>query len=209
MFKMRWLVIGLLAAWGAGFAATALAGDENLVYVSDNGAMLAADRQGDDGNSGPGGGPGAPGMDADEGGAGHGPGMGGHHGGPLANLDLSPEQRGQLKTLRRARRDKLQAIQNSLQDAREDLHELLKGGGKGDDFNAKARAQDEKVLDLAKKLGQERFESILEIRGILTPAQLKKFDETGPGGKWRRGMHGRGAQGPSARRDKPDMDPES
>jgi protein CpxP len=207
MFKMRWLVLGLLAAWGVGFAATALAGDENLVYVSDNGATLAMDSPGDDGNSGTGGAAGAPGMETDEGGPGHGPGVGARRGGPLAGLALTPEQRDKLRTLRRARRDKLQAIQNSLQDAREDLHDLLKGGGKGDDFNAKARAQDEKVLDLAKKLGQERFESILEIRGILTPEQLKKFDEMGPGGKWRRGM--RGAQGPSAQRQRPDMDPES
>jgi protein CpxP len=209
MLKMRWMVLGLLTAWGAGFAATALAGDENLVFVSDNGAMMAMDGPGDDGNSGAGGGPGAPGMESEDGGPEHGPGMGGRRGGPLAGLNLTADQRAQLRTLRRARREKLQAIQNSLQDAREDLHELLKGGGKGDDFNAKARAQNEKVLDLAKKLGQERFESILEIRGILTPEQLKKFDEMGPAGRWRRGAHGRPGQGPSARREQPDVDPES
>jgi protein CpxP len=206
MLKMRWMLLGLLAAWGAGFAASALADDRGLAPPPDSGMMLAMDGPGDDGASGPGGAPGAPGMEGDEGGPGHGPGMGGRRGGPLAGLNLTQDQRDQLKTLRRARREKLQAIQNSLQDAREDLHELLKGDGKGDDFNAKARAQNEKVLDLSKKLGQERFESILEIRNILTPAQIKKFDQQRPGPGWQRGRQG---QGPSANRDKPGMDPES
>jgi protein CpxP len=209
MLKMRWLVLGLLTAWAAGFTAAAMADDFGMAPPPDSGMMLAMDGAGDDGgNSGPGGAPGAPGMEGDEGGPGHGPGMGGRHGGPLAGLNLTQEQKDKLKALRRSRRDKIQAIQNSLQDAREDLHDLLRSDGKGDDFNAKARAQNEKVLDLAKKLGQERFESILEIRSILTPEQIKKFDQQRPG-LWRRGRQGRQGQGPAAGQNKPDADPES
>jgi Spy/CpxP family protein refolding chaperone len=133
--------------------------------------------------------------------------MGGPHGGPLAGLDLSAEQKAKLKELRRGRRDKMQALQNSLQDAREDLHDLLQSNGKGEDFNAKARAQNGKVLDLAKQLGQERFESILEIRAILTPEQLKKFGRFRPG-MGRHGMRHRMGMGPAANA-KPPMDSES
>jgi Spy/CpxP family protein refolding chaperone len=205
MNKMRWWLLGLVTAWGIGFAATALADDLGMAPPPDNGPMLAMDGPNDDGSGGPGGAPGAPGMEGEDSAPEHGPGL---RGGPMAGLNLTQAQRDQLKTLRRARRDKIQSIQNQLQDAREDLHDLLRGSAKGDDFNAKARAQNEKVLELAKKLGQERFESILEIRDILTPEQIKKFDEHRPG-PWRRGMRGRQGQGPAAGAQRPDLDPES
>ncbi|HXB97194.1 MAG TPA: Spy/CpxP family protein refolding chaperone [bacterium] len=205
MFKLRWLLLGLFTAWGVGFAATALADGQGMAPPPDPGRMLAMDGPADDG---PANGPGAPGVEAGDGGPGQGMGMDHRRGGPFARLNLTDDQKDKLKALRRSRRDKVQAIQNSLQDAREDLHDLLKSGGKGGDFNAKARAQNEKVLDLAKKLGQERFESVLEIREILTPAQLKKFDEERPGGPWRPGPRGRNGQGPAAE-SRPDPDPES
>jgi len=200
MNRMRWLVLGLLVAFGAGLAATALAEEQGWMTPQGGDLMLVA-MGADDSN-------GAPGMDGDEDGPGRGgPGMGGPHGGPLAGLDLSVDQKAKLKELRRGHREKMQALQNRLQDAREDLHDLLQSAGKGEDFNAKARSQNEKVLDLSKQLGKERFESILEIRAILTPAQLKKFGKFRPG-MGRHGMKGRMGRGPSAEA-RPPMDTES
>jgi Spy/CpxP family protein refolding chaperone len=131
----------------------------------------------------------------------------GPHGGPLARLNLTQDQREKLKLLRRARRGKLQEAQNALQDAREDLRDLLTSTDRGEAFNDKARAMNAKVQDLQKKLEEQRFESILEIRAILTDEQIKKFNEMGPGGPWH-GGHGRGPRPGKPDQQGPDPDRE-
>jgi len=126
-----------------------------------------------------GGGPMGPGM-----GGPMGPGMGGPGGlgmgGPehmLDPLDLNPVQKARLKDLRRARRERLQKLMNALNDAREDFEDLLNSGDQGPGFEKRIRANHAKMVALQQSLDGELFESILEIRGLLSPAQLKKFNQ--------------------------------
>lgn|GEM_PF-2255277 len=163
MRKLQWMVVALLAAWGLGLTAGLLA--EGMV-PDDGGALLAL-------GGGPDG-PGGPGED-------HGPGMG--PGGPegggilpgggrlLKALDLSQDQKDKLKALRRANRSKLQAAQNALQDSREDLRELMEKGSASDEQLTAKHAEQQKLQMALEDL---RFQSILDARAILTPAQRKK-----------------------------------
>jgi Spy/CpxP family protein refolding chaperone len=108
----------------------------------------------------------------------------------LDSLDLSDAQKARLKDLRRARRDRIQKMENTLDDAREDFGDLLLGSGQGPEFEKKARAKHAEVAAAQQALETELFESILEIRGLLTPAQLKKFN------KIHRSLAARGPFGP-------------
>jgi Spy/CpxP family protein refolding chaperone len=198
MRKLQWMAMALLAAWGLGLTAGLLAdgpacaghGDEaTLGLAPDDGGTLLALGGGPDGpggpgdDQGPGMGPGGPG----------GPGGGGMPGGGrlLKALDLSQDQKDQLKALRRAKRGKLQAAQNALQDAREDLRELME---KGDASDAQIMAKHAEQQKAQAALEELRFQSILDARAILTPAQRKKAAELMKQGMGRRlgGRRGRG-----------------
>ena len=118
-----------------------------------------------------------------------GPGLGGPGmvgpgpGGPdmmLDTLDLRAAQRARLRELRRARRDRLQKLENAFQDAREDFGELLAGPQQGAAFEKAARAKHAELAAAQQALDAELFDSILEVRGLLSPAQLKKFNERRP-----------------------------
>lgn len=113
-----------------------------------------------------------------------GPGMHGGKGGPgggpmaiLKQLDLSKEQKAKLKEMRRARRDKSQTRQNQLADLREDLHELLAVADRSKAHEDKLRAKHAEIQKLQQENQGNHFESMLEIRSVLTDAQLKKFIE--------------------------------
>ena len=87
-------------------------------------------------------------------------------------LGLSEEQKSKLKSLRRARRDKMQASQNALQDAREDLRELMAKPDRSQSHTAKLRAKHEEIAKLDAEAAKQRFEGLLEMREVLTDAQL-------------------------------------
>ena len=123
----------------------------------------------------------------------HGP-MGGGPERLLKQLDLSADQKEQLKAMRRARRDKNDARRHKLEDAQEDLHDMLAKTDRSQGYADKLKAKHEELLLLQQEAGRDRFESILEIRAILTDAQLKKFLslEEERGGKMMGGRRGRG-----------------
>lgn len=179
---------GWLAAAGILFVAAVLAaepGPGGPGPGDDTGMMLAMGPGGD----GPGGG-----MEA--GGPGGGEGMRAHGGpgGMLASLNLSQAQKDKLKQLRRARRDKTQAAHNALEDAQEDLRDLMSQTDRSKGFEEKLRAKHAEVMKLDQQLRDDRFESLLEIRAVLTDEQLKKFVSLHamPGGKGKRGPGGKG-----------------
>jgi len=131
----------------------------------------------DEGGPGPGmGGPGMGGPSGHEGG----PGMHGGMGGPermLEQLELSDAQKAKLKELKRARRDKNQVLRNKAEDLREDLKDLMESTDRSKAQSDKIRAKHEELQKIQNELGKDRIESMLEIREILTDAQLKKFVE--------------------------------
>lgn len=110
-------------------------------------------------------------------------------GGPeqiLKKLDLSEVQKEKLKELRKARRDKSQARKNALHDAREDMKGLLAKVDRSKGHEDKLRAKHAEIAKLEAEQGDDRFESMLEVRNILNDAQLKKFIELKENGdhKW-------------------------
>lgn len=174
MREIRWMVLGLLLAWGVGLAARLFA-QPCPMDRQDAGMMLAAGPGGDapELGGGPGMGPGGPGMGP--GGPEMGPGGPGMGPDLMEKLDLTQAQRDQLKTLRRARRPKMQAAENALQDAREDLMELMDADSVGKADEDKLRAKHAELQKLEAALADERFESMLEVRHVLTASQRKKL----------------------------------
>ena len=89
-------------------------------------------------------------------------------------LDLSPEQTEQLKTLRNTHREQGKQFRNNIKAKKEELKKELQ----------KQELDMEKInqlhFELKMMLGQredDRLKEILEARKILTPEQLKKFLE--------------------------------
>lgn len=107
------------------------------------------------------------------------PGFGGPEGPDrlFEDLDLTQAQLDKLKTLRRKRRAHTQELMNSLMDAMEDLKDLLDKPDRSAAFTDELRTKHAEVASLETKLSDDRFESILEIRGILDAKQMKKFAE--------------------------------
>jgi Spy/CpxP family protein refolding chaperone len=101
-------------------------------------------------------------------------------GDPFADLDLTATQREKLKELHRRDRARMQEAENALEDAREDLREVLDTPGRGKAFEDKAKAAHAKVVKLQAELEEQRFENVLAIRSVLNDEQLKKFSHHRP-----------------------------
>jgi len=201
MKMTRWTLAGLFALCAAG-AALSAAGPSHTPSLDDS--LLLAMGPGGPGDDG------APPPESEE--AGPGPDRGGMQapprGGFLAGLNLSADQKAKLKSLHRARRAKMLEAQDAVDDAREALKDYISSPKRGAEFEQQARALHAAVQDAERKLEDQRFESILEIRSILTDEQLKKFNLSLPKGPGRRGRPGgQGAGGPGGHGDEdPDQD---
>ncbi len=121
---------------------------------------------------------------------GRGRGMGPDDAGPgprmLDLLDLSSEQKDQLKAIRRANRDNRNQIQDRIEDARDHLQNLMQSDASEDEL----RAAHKKVQEAMQAAGNDRFEQMLKIRAILTPEQRKELGTYRDGRKGRRGRSG-------------------
>lgn len=101
----------------------------------------------------------------------------------LKKLDLTAEQQAKLKEIRVGQKDKIEAAHEKMKAARESLEHSLDNNASDTDIRKKhndlqaARTQMEGL----------RFESLLQIRAILTPEQRKKFQDMKEDFKDRRG----------------------
>ena len=102
----------------------------------------------------------------------------------LKQLDLTAEQQAKLKEIRAGQKDKIKTAHEKMKAARESLEHSLDNNTSDIDIRKKhndlqaARTQMENL----------RFESLLQIRAILTPEQRKKFQDMKDDFKDRRGM---------------------
>lgn len=116
----------------------------------------------------------------------------------LQDLDLSPEQLEQMQAIRAQYDDQMRDQHDQLRTARDEMHELLKDPDTSTD---RLRQQHAALQTLQQSLGDLRFESMLEMRELLTPAQratlAERMDQR-HGGNWgdRPGPGGRGSNGP-------------
>lgn len=127
-----------------------------------------------------------PGHGRGPGGKGHG--MHGGKGGPggwMAGLDLTAEQQAKMKALREKNREQVQKLREAMRAKHDELKTLLAGDGSVD----KARGIHKDVQDTKRKLEDLHFESMMELRTLLTPEQRKKLAEA-------MGAHHGGGPGP-------------
>ncbi|WJI26705.1 Spy/CpxP family protein refolding chaperone [Thermosynechococcus sp. B1] len=96
------------------------------------------------------------------------PGYGGPRwGANLDNLNLTPEQRQRLKAVRQQYQGQMEQTRNQLRTAREELRQMMSGNASEDQI----RSKHQQVRQLENQLASLRFESMLAMRGILTPQQ--------------------------------------
>jgi Spy/CpxP family protein refolding chaperone len=86
-------------------------------------------------------------------------------------LNLSEPQKQQMTTIRQKYRGDIEQTHNRLRAARQELQQLMAGDASKDSIRAKHR----QVGSLRQEIDRLRFESMLEIRDVLTPAQRREL----------------------------------
>lgn len=99
-------------------------------------------------------------------------GFGGGHHRMLKDLDLTKEQRDQVKTLRKANKEKTRALRTQMREARKGMFAKMKDPAASE---ADLRKSFEALETLRNQMSKQRFEESLEIRKILTPAQREQL----------------------------------
>ncbi|MEL6440530.1 MAG: Spy/CpxP family protein refolding chaperone [Cyanobacteria bacterium J06621_8] len=91
----------------------------------------------------------------------------------LQQLDLTTEQSQQIDTIRQQAKNNAQDLRQQLQAQREQMKALYAS----DADAAELRNQYQAAKSLREQLGNNRFETMLEIREVLTVEQRAKFTE--------------------------------
>jgi Spy/CpxP family protein refolding chaperone len=110
----------------------------------------------------------------------------GHFGQIIAQLNLTPEQMTQIKAIRDANKTASQAARQALDADRKKLHDALAGSQASD---SDLKAAFEQLAQDGLALHRLRFQSLLQIRSLLSPEQRARAGELfaqghghGPGG---------------------------
>jgi Spy/CpxP family protein refolding chaperone len=103
-------------------------------------------------------------------------GWGGKEGGQgklMESLDLSATQKQQLEAIRQKYQAQMKSVSEQLRTNQNELRTLMSGNGSDNDI----RAKHTQVNNLRQQLGEMRFNSMMESRQVLTPAQRQKFSQ--------------------------------
>lgn len=109
---------------------------------------------------------------------------GGDQGKFLEQLNLTTEQRQQLSTIRQKYQGQIQSLREKVRNTHQELRTLMSGSATADQI----RAKHQELSQLQDQLQDLRFNSMLEMRDILTPEQRTKFTQLM---EQRRGNHQR------------------
>jgi len=106
-------------------------------------------------------------------------------------LDLSNDQKNELQRIRNEYQPRFMEQREALFEARQTLRNMMVDDNAS---NSDLRQQHDKILSLRDEMGNLRFESMLEMREVLTPEQREDFAELMDErrGNWGRGRRGRG-----------------
>ena len=94
-------------------------------------------------------------------------------GGLFQQLNLTPQQKNQIKQIRRQYQGQIVQLKQSLQLAQQQLAVMMAGT----DSVATIRAKHQEIARFRQQLGQLHFESMLATREVLTPEQRQTFAE--------------------------------
>ena len=89
----------------------------------------------------------------------------------LEQLNLSPEQREEIEQIRQKYQQPITQTKNTLRAEREKLRDMMTG----DESTGNIRFVHENILDLDRQLHNLHFETMLEMRQVLTPDQRQEF----------------------------------
>ncbi|NBD15923.1 MAG: periplasmic heavy metal sensor [Cyanobacteria bacterium] len=109
----------------------------------------------------------------------------------IDQLDLSDTQKNELQRIRNEYQPRFMEQREALFEARQTLRNMMVDDNAS---NSDLRQQHDKILSLRDEMGNLRFESMLEMREVLTPEQREDFAELMDErrGNWGRGRRGRG-----------------
>lgn len=179
------LLVGATVAYlphlGLGLDATANSAPETTQLESTESTYLAqGERRGPGGEGGP------RGEGRRGGRRGDGPGW-------LRDLDLTEAQQTQLRAIKEKYQPQMEAKREEGKNAKEQMRQLMSNPNTSDD---QLRSQHQKMQQLRQSGGDLKFESLLEMRAVLTPEQRQQMAEQM---SERRGRRGRGGDRGGAR----------
>lgn len=91
----------------------------------------------------------------------------------IQELDLSPEQSEQVKAIQEESKATAAEIAQQLRSQREEMKSLMASDANAEEI----RTQYQTVRSLHQRMGDNRFETMLEIREVLTPEQRAEMTE--------------------------------
>jgi Spy/CpxP family protein refolding chaperone len=106
-------------------------------------------------------------------GRGRGEGRGEVRGRLLEQLNLTDTQKQKLSGIRQKYSERIEQLQDSMQKAQEELFKMMAGTASVSDI----RTKQQEVVRLREELGNVRFESMLEMRAVLTPEQRDRIGQ--------------------------------
>lgn len=89
-------------------------------------------------------------------------------------LNLNTEQQERIKAIRQESKENNSSLRQEMRQAKEEMRKLMIQNASSD---STLRQQHEKIQNLKKELGNQRFETMLKIRQVLTPEQRSKMAE--------------------------------
>lgn len=88
-------------------------------------------------------------------------------------LNLTTEQQQRIQAIRQESKENNSSLRQEMRQTKEEMRELMAN----DTSDNELRQQHEKIQNLKKELGNQRFETMLKIRQVLTPEQRTKMAE--------------------------------
>lgn len=91
----------------------------------------------------------------------------------MAKLNLTTEQQQQMQSIRSKYQPQMDSIRQEIRSEREKLRQMMANNTSADNL----RSQHNKIASLNQKIGDLRFQSMLEMREVLTPEQRQQWNQ--------------------------------
>jgi Spy/CpxP family protein refolding chaperone len=118
----------------------------------------------------------------------------------IEQLNLSQEQTQELVSIREKYKPRFRSLREQMRKAHEEMRQMMTGNVS----QAELRAKNEEINQLNQKIDELRFESLLEMREVLTPEQRQEFAQIM---EQRREMRGSSPRRRSPREESEDLMP--
>ncbi|MGK7931480.1 MAG: Spy/CpxP family protein refolding chaperone [Microcystaceae cyanobacterium] len=89
----------------------------------------------------------------------------------MEQLGLSEEQTQELNSIRQKYQPQLRSLRRQIRNSREEMYDMMTGNAS----QAELRSKNQEINQIDQKIHNLRFESLLEVREVLTPEQRQEF----------------------------------